>query len=88
MKRKTKIIITFTESDLPKAVIKNASKSQVFEASLLLSKYARRVEVKKQNKFAGFIKRCFRFIKRLSKAIRNRRPTRVELPTHIKFIGG
>ena len=57
MKRKTKIIITFTENNLPKAKVRNATGAQVMQAAMMLNRYSRVADKKKQNKLARFIKR-------------------------------
>ena len=63
MKRKTKIIITFNENNLPKAKIKNATKSQIIHASMILNQYSRVPAKRKRNKLVGFFKgfaACFK----------------------------
>lgn len=63
MKRKTKIIITFTENGLPKAKVKNATGAQIIQAAMMLNRYSRVADKKKQNKLARFIKRFVSCIK-------------------------
>lgn len=84
MKRKTKIIITFTENNLPKAKIKHASKSQIIHAAMILNQYSRQPVKKKQNKFARFIKRFSTYLR-----TKNRKVTPItylQLPQHIKAV--
>ncbi len=80
--KKTKIIITFTENNLPKAKIKNATGAQIIRAAMLLNQYSRVADKKKQNKLV-------RFIKRLVACIKSRRTVVTHyprLPQHIQAV--
>lgn len=86
MKRKTKIIITFTENNLPKAKVKYATSSQLIDAAMMLNLESRKVYEKKRSVFY----KLFRFIKRFVAYLRTRcrkaMPIQPQLPMRIKAV--
>jgi hypothetical protein len=68
--KKTKIIITFTENNIPKAKIKNATSSQLIDASMLLRNAKLPTAKKRKNNFIQFVSRLNRFRKRLAKTMK------------------